>query len=179
MKTYIALLRGINVGGKGLLPMKELAAILELLGCRAVSTYIQSGNAVFEHKDGETKKLAGKISAAIDKERGFAPHVLVLEAQELKRAVDENPFSQAAAEPKSLHVFFLDAKPAASTLKPLDGLKRATEEFQLLGKRFYFHAPDGIGRSKLAANVERHLGVPATSRNWRTVCTLLEMANGQ
>lgn len=178
MKTYVALLRGINVGGKGLLQMKELVAILESLGCLTVRTYIQSGNAVFEHKESEAGKLAGKISAAIEKKRGFAPHVLVLDAKELKRAVDGNPFPEGAAEPKSLHLFFLDSKPAKSTLKSLDALKSATERFELLGNWFYLHAPDGIGRSKLAASVERHLKVPVTSRNWRTVCTLLEIANG-
>ena len=177
MKTYIALLRGINVGGKGLLPMKELVAILESLGCRDVKTYIQSGNAVFEHSESEASKLAGKISAAIAKKRGFAPHVLVLDAKEFQRAVDGNPFPEAAEEPKSLHLFFLDSKPAKATLKSLDSLKSDNEQFELRGSVFYLHAPDGIGRSKLAANVERKLGVPATSRNWRTVCKLLEIAN--
>lgn len=177
MKTYIALVRGINVGGKGLLPMKELVAILESLGSQKVTTYIQSGNAVFQHKVGEASKLAGKTSAAIEKKRGFAPHVLVLDAKELKQAVDGNPFPEAEAEPKSLHVFFLDAKPAKATLKPLTVLKSDSERFELSGNVFYLHAPDGIGRSKLAANVERQLGVPATSRNWRSVCKLLEIAN--
>ncbi len=178
MKTYIALLRGVNVGGKGLLPMKELVAILESLGCRTVKTYIQSGNAVFEHNEIEASKLAGKVSAAIEKKRGFAPHVLMLDAKVFKQAVDGNPFPKAVAEPKSLHILFLDSKPTKSAMKSLSGLKSDNEQFKLLGSLFYLHAPDGIGRSKLAANVERKLGVPATSRNWRTVCTLLEIADG-
>lgn len=177
MKTYIALLRGINVGGKGVLPMKELAAILASLGCRNVKTYIQSGNAVFELDDGDASKMAEKISAAIAQGRGFAPHVLVLESKAFKKVVDGNPFPEATTEPKSLHVFFLDSKPATSALKSLDSLKSESERFQLCGLTFYLHAPDGIGRSKLAANVEKKLGVPATSRNWRTVCALLEIAN--
>ena len=178
MKTYIALLRGINVGGKGLLAMTELAAILETLGSRNVTTYIQSGNAVFQHKDSETdtSRLAKDMTAKIAKSRGFAPHVLVLEAKEFKRAVAGNPFPEAAADHKSLHLFFLDSKPARATLKLLAGIKSESERFELRGNVFYLHAPDGIGRSKLAANVERKLGVAATSRNWRTVCKLLEIS---
>jgi uncharacterized protein (DUF1697 family) len=176
MKAYVALLRGINVGGKGLLPMKELVAILESLGCRNVKTYIQSGNAVFQHEDAAASEIASKLTAKIAKRRGFAPHVLVLAAKEFQRMVDGNPFPEAVAEPTSLHVFFLDSKPAKAALKSLESLKSESERFELCGRRFYLHAPDGIGRSKLAANVERKLGVAATGRNWRTVCKLLEIA---
>ena len=177
MKTYIALLRGINVGGKGILPMKELVAILESLGCRNVKTYIQSGNAVFESSETDTPQLAKDITAKIAKKRGFTPHVLVLDVTAFKQAVDGNPFPEAAAEPQTLHVFFLDSKPARAALKSLAEIKSDSERIELRGSVFYLHAPDGIGRSKLAANVERHLAARATSRNWRTVCKILEMAN--
>lgn len=179
MKIYIALLRGINVGGSGKLPMKELLAILESLGCREVRTYIQSGNAVFAHQDAAASKLTAALSAAIKKKHGFAPHVLILERMALERVVDGNPFSAAAADPKTLHVFFLDAKPAKAKLDLLAELQSPTEQWKLRGTTFYLFAPDGIGRSKLAASVERKLGVTATARNWRTVCTLLELANEQ
>ncbi len=175
MKTYIALIRGINVGGKGLLPMQELVAILESLGAQNVKTYIQSGNAVFQHKADVAAGLARKVTAKIARSRGFAPHVLVLEATALAKVVAANPFPEAVAEPKSLHAFFLDAKPAKTKLTSLAGLQSKTERFELRGSVLYLHAPDGIGRSKLAANVERRLGVAATGRNWRTVCRLLEM----
>jgi uncharacterized protein (DUF1697 family) len=176
VKTYIALLRGINVLGKGVLPMKELVAILGALGCRNVETYIQSGNAVFRHQATEASALAAKITARIAESRGFAPHVLVLEEKALARVVRENPFPEAVAEPKSLHAFFLDAKPAKARLTSLASLPSETERFELRGRVLYLHAPDGIGRSKLAANVERRLRVAATARNWRTVCRVLEMA---
>jgi uncharacterized protein (DUF1697 family) len=177
MKTYIALLRGINVGGAGKLPMKELVSILESLGCCEVRTYIQSGNAVFVHKDAVAAELAGRLKAAIQKKHGFAPHVQILDAKALKRIVTGNPFPAATADPKTLHVFFLDAKPAKAKLQVLAELLGPTEQCELRGTIFYLYAPDGIGRSKLAANVERKLEVTATSRNWRTVCTLLEMAD--
>lgn len=178
MKTHIALLRGINVLGKNVLPMAELSAILESIGGKNVQTYIQSGNAVFQHKDAKVAKLSGDLSAEIAKRRGFAPHVLMLEAKDLAKVVKANPFPEAVVEPKSLHVFFLDSKPARSRLTLLPLLQTKTERFELRGTAFYLHTPDGFGRSKLAANVERKLGVPATARNWRTVCRLLEMAIG-
>lgn len=175
MATHVALLRGINVGGQGTLPMKELVTILESLGCRSVRTYIQSGNAVFEHSPTAAAKLADKLTKAVDKARGFAPQVVMLEAKQFAKIAKSNPFPQAVAEPKSLHVWFLAAKASNANVEALTKLKSKTEQFQLTSAAFYLHAPDGIGRSKLAAHVERHLGVAATARNWRTVCELLEL----
>jgi uncharacterized protein (DUF1697 family) len=164
------------VGGSNLLPMKELVALLERLGLENVKTYIQSGNVVFRSAETDAARLAGRISAAIQEGHGFEPHVLVLELQELERVAASNPFPEAEAEPKTLHVNFLAAAPADPDLKALEGLKSESERFSLQGNVFYLHAPDGIGRSKLAANVERLLGVPATARNWRTVSKILELA---
>jgi uncharacterized protein (DUF1697 family) len=175
MKTYIALLRGINVLGKKSLAMKELVAILEGAGCRDVATYIQSGNAVFRHKDAVAEKLAEKIGGAIEKRRGFTPHVLVIEAKALKSAAAKNPFPEAASDHKSLHLFFLDAKPAKEKVAALAPLLAKSERFEIIGTVLYFHAPDGFGRSKFAASVERKLGVPMTARNWRTCSKLVEM----
>jgi uncharacterized protein (DUF1697 family) len=156
--------------------MRELVTILKSLGGGNVTTYIQSGNAVFRHQASEATKLARQITAEIAKSCGFAPHVLLLAAAELAKVVEANPFPEAAAVPKSLHTFFLDAKPAKASLSSLGSLQSKTERFELRGSLLYLHAPDGIGRSKLAANVERRLGVAATARNWRTVCKMLEIA---
>jgi uncharacterized protein (DUF1697 family) len=177
--TYIALLRGINVGGKHSLPMKELVAILESLGCQNVRTYIQSGNAVFQCKSADAKQLASKVTAVIKQKLGFAPQVLVLDVKQLAKVVQANPFPEAECEPKSLHVWFLAEKPAKAGLTALEALKNKSEQLELRGTAIYLHALDGIGRSKLAANVERHLGVAATARNWRTVCAILKIACDQ
>jgi uncharacterized protein (DUF1697 family) len=176
MKTYVALFRGLNVGGKGVLPMKELAAILEDLGLRAVGTYIQSGNAVFRGEEKDASLLSHEIGAAIEKRRGFEPQVIVLEPGELEKAVASNPFPEAEPEPKTLHVYFLASIPERPDLDALEGTKGYRERFALKDDVFYLHAPDGVGRSKLAASAEKLLGVPATARNWRTVCKVLEMA---
>lgn len=176
MKTYIALFRAINVGGKNRLPMKELVAVLEGLGARKVKTYIQTGNVVFESVEREALQLSGKMGREIKKRRGFEPHILLLELEDIERAIRKNPFPEAASDPKALHAGFLASKPEKPDLKALDSLKSGSERFRVIDRVFYLHAPDGIGRSKLAARAEKLLGVPMTDRNWRTVCTIREMA---
>jgi uncharacterized protein (DUF1697 family) len=179
MKTYIALFRGINIGGNNLLPMKDLKALLEKIGAQNVRTYIQSGNAVFQSKEHDASRLSQKISAEIKKSRGFEPFVLLLEEADLEKVIAANPFKEAESEPKSLHVIFLSAKPKKDALKTLEGMKKESEQFRLKGNIFYLHAPEGVGRSKLVANMERQFGVPTTGRNWRTVTRIMEMVNGQ
>jgi uncharacterized protein (DUF1697 family) len=174
--TYIALVRGINILGRNALPMAELRSLFEANGCRDVRTYIQSGNVIFRRPAVDTARLAARVTAAIAAKRGFEPRVLVVTAQELQRAAKANPYPEADANPRSLHLFFLAARPRTPDIAALEALKTATERFTLRGKVFYLHTPDGFGRSKLADRAERLLGVDATARNWRTVTTLLEMA---
>jgi uncharacterized protein (DUF1697 family) len=176
MKICIALFRGINVGGHNALPMKELAGILVDLGAEKVKTYIQSGNAVFAWKRKDTSRLSQQIKAEIKKLRGFEPYVLLLDLDDLETVVKQNPFPEAETDPRALHAGFLASAPERPDLKTLEKLKTASERFRLVGKVFYLHAPDGIGRSKLAARGEKLLGVPMTDRNWRTVLTLEKMA---
>jgi uncharacterized protein (DUF1697 family) len=176
MKTYIALFRGINVGGKNALPMKELVGLLEDLGARKVKTYIQSGNAVFVAKDKDAPRLSNMIKAEIKKRRGFEPYVLLLGLEDFARAIEQNPFPEAESDPQALHAGFLGAAPGRPDMKKLESLKSDSERFRLIDSVFYLHAPEGIGRSKLAANAERLLGVPMTDRNWRTVRAIWSMA---
>ncbi len=177
MNTYIALLRGINVGGNNKLPMKALAELLQTLGLHKVKTYIQSGNVVFQSERSDGAALEKEISAAIKRDHGFAPQTFVLDTPALQAALAANPFPEGEAEPKSLHLFFLDGIPSNPNLAALDALKTANERFELIDKVFYLHAPDGIGRSKLAENVGKGWGVAITARNWRTASTLLALAN--
>ncbi len=173
---YIALLRGINVGGRHSLPMKELTRILEEHGCTEVKTYIQSGNVVFQHAKGSTATFEQSIGKAIEKEYGFNPHIMVLSSKDFQKIAKANPYPEAVTEPKSLHVYFLFETPKNPELDALNQLKIENESFTLKSKAFYLHAPNGIGRSKLAAKVDRFLGVETTARNWNTVAKLLEMA---
>lgn len=176
MNTYVALFRGINVGGKNVLPMKELAAVLEGLGLSKVQTYIQSGNVVFQTTKGRKKDLAKDIGTAIGFSHDFVPQVLVLSIQELRNAIVSNPFPDGESNPKSLNLFFLETTPANPDLGRLASLQSGSERSQLVGTVFYLHAPEGVGRSRLASNVEKALGVTVTARNWRSANAILSLA---
>ena len=178
MEIFIALFRGINVGGNNILPMKELVAVLESLGLQDIKTYIQSGNVIFRSKVVDTAPLARKIGAAIKKSHGFEPQVLLLDSAVLDKVIRGNPYPEAEAVPNTLHVNFLAAIPPKPDLKALEKIRAASERFHLSGDVLYLHAPDGIGRSKLAVGMERLLGVPMTSRNWNTVRKLKAMIGG-
>jgi uncharacterized protein (DUF1697 family) len=174
MKTYIALFRGINVGGKNRLPMNELVAIFQALGYENVQTFIQSGNVVFSSNEKVGEKEASRISSEIAVKRGFEPTILILSEKQLQDAIYHNQFP--TGEGKALHFFFLESMPNQANLKRLNALKSEAEEFQLVDKVFYLYAPDGIGRSKLASAVEKTLGVALTARNWNTVSKVAAMA---
>ena len=176
MDTYIALFRGINVGGSNRLPMKDLVALFGKIGAKEVRTYIQSGNVVFRNEESDVSELANRLAAEIKTRHGFEPHTLILRPAELDEAIARNPFPEAEADPASLHLGFLAAAPENPDLERLDSLRKESERFYLRGRIFYLHAPEGVGRSKLAASSEKLLGVPLTDRNWKTVCKLRELA---
>jgi uncharacterized protein (DUF1697 family) len=175
MKTYIALFRGINVGGNNSLPMADLVDILKTLGAAQIKTYIQSGNAVFQSAEEDTSSLADAITKEVARRRGFAPKVLLLQRADLERAMAENPFPIAELDPSHLHLGFLASPAQHSALEKLNALKKESEQFHLTDAVFYLYAPEGVGRSKLAASSERALGVVMTDRNWRTVGKLQEL----
>jgi uncharacterized protein (DUF1697 family) len=173
MATWIALLRGVG-GGIRPLPRGELVKQLEGIGLKDVRTYIATGNVVLSSTRSATR-LAGEIERCIEKKFGFHANTFVLSVDELRRAAAANPFPQADATPKLLHLFFLSEPPKKPQLDAMNELKAESEQFVLKGKVFYFYTPDGFGISKLATRVDRLLGVETTARNWRTVGKLLEM----
>lgn len=176
MNIYVAFFRGINVGGNCALPMKELVATLEEMGARNVRTYIQSGNAVFESAETNLARLSTQVPAEILKRRGFEPHVHILTIEALAKTIAANPFPEAVIDPGSLHLGFLASPPKNPNMEKLFSLKKESERFHLIENVFYLHAPEGVGRSKLAASSEKLLGAPMTDRNWRTACKVMEMA---
>jgi uncharacterized protein (DUF1697 family) len=155
--------------------MKDLASLMESMGLKNVSTCIQSGNVVFQAADSKDSVLAMKIQDAIAERYGFRPEVIILDKTTLEKAISENPFSEATSEPNRVHLMFLSALPSNPDIKALERIRKPNERFALKGQVFYLHAPDGIGRSKLAARIEKSLGVSGTGRNWRTVLKLQEM----
>ena len=175
MATWIALFRGINVGGNNILPMAKLKSDLESLKLKNVRTYIQSGNAVFDSSAKTASSLTKNIARRIEEQHGFRPHLLIFNRKDLLAAIESNPFPKAVSDPKTLHFFFL-AEPASDPdMEALDNAKTSTEKYKLTDRVFYLHAPDGIARSKLAAHAEKHLGVVTTARNYRTVDRVLAM----
>lgn len=178
MHTWIALLRGINVGGHHPLPMRDLVAHLDALQLKHIQTYIQSGNAVFRTpRRRSPAALEKQIADRIEEHHGFRPRVLLLTADALERAANSNPFPEGEAEPKTLHLSFLASPAVDADHATLAALRSPTERYHLADAVFYLHAPDGIGRSKLAAKTEQLLGVPATARNWRTIQKLRDLAS--
>ena len=165
---WIALLRGINVGGNNILPMKDLKLLLQELGYSQIETYIQSGNVVLCGDEIEEDQ----ISAAVQSRFGFAPNVLAFSKREFQIAVKNNPFE--SEQGKTIHFYFCEGRPKADDER-MDMYKSDTEEYQLIGNVFYLYAPDGIGRSKLATKIESCLGVPGTGRNLNTVNKLEEL----
>ena len=155
--------------------MKELAVLLGGLGLREVQTYIQSGNFVFR-SSGQAAALRARIGAEIAARFGFRPAVMLLPAQALARAAAANPFAQCHTAPERVHVWVLERAPPARAGKRLAALCAASERVVVRGAFMYLHAPQGIGRSRLAARAEQALGVTATARNWRTVTRLLALA---
>ena len=170
METWIALLRGINVGGKHIVPMKELISILEANGFVNVKTYIQSGNVVVQ----SPTRPKDEIGQLIENRFGFKPSVFILSGNDLKKAAAKNPFK--TDQGKSVHFFFLEEEPKVVNYELLDALKVESEAYKLIGKVFYVYAPEGIGRSKLVEKMGKAFpSITMTARNLNTINKLLEM----
>jgi uncharacterized protein (DUF1697 family) len=173
MPGYVALLRGINVGGGNAVAMADLRSVFESLGHSDVGTYIQSGNVTFRT---DRPVRPETIEAALVERFGFDVAVVLREASDLARIVRANPFG--TVDPKHLHVGFLAANPTAQVAKGLDPAACAPEEFVLRGCEIYLHLPDGMGRARLPTYLDRRLKIPTTIRNWNTVVKLAELGSG-
>jgi uncharacterized protein (DUF1697 family) len=178
MENWIALLRGVNVGGRNKLPMKALVAELEAMGLADVKTYIQSGNVVLRCAKARAANLGAEIAGAINEKFGFLPNVVVINAKDLAKAKKANPYPEADNETdgKRLHFIFLASVPRSIDADRLNAVRRPSEQWQIKGTVFYLHTPEGFGDSKLANQVEKILGVTTTARNLLTVNALLELA---
>jgi len=175
--THVALLRGINVGGKNLLPMAKLARMFEAIGCLAVRTYIQSGNVLFEASEALARQVPREIGRAILVDAGLEVPVIVRTADELAAVLRANPFRPGGADPKRLHVAFLADEPAAARVAALDPGRSPPDEFVVRGREIHLHLPNGAARTRLTnAYFDGKLGTVSTLRNLSTVAKLLELA---
>ena len=172
----VALLRGINVGGKNKLPMADLAAMFREAGCDDVRTYIQSGNVVFRAGPELAGDISSLISASIVNQFGYSVPIVTRTASDFQEIVQANPFAEIGAEANKLHVMFLADMPDRARVDALDPNRSPGDEFAVLGREVFLHCPNGVARSKLTnAYFDSSLSTTSTSRNWRTVGKLLEM----
>jgi uncharacterized protein (DUF1697 family) len=175
--TWVALLRGINMGGKNLLPMTDLARLFEEAGCAGVRTYIQSGNVLFTASRARAEKLPGLIASGIADRFGYRIPVLLRTAADLGETIGNNPFLQAGAPQNWLHVLFLANQPDAGRVATLDPLRSPPDAYAVRGREIYLQCPNGAGSTKLTnAYFDSRLATISTGRNWRTVLKLFELA---
>ena len=177
MPTFVALLRGINVGKAKRIPMADLRAMLERLGYTSVVTLLNSGNAVFQTSTGSSVKHATEISAAMEQEFQFAVPVIVKSAKELAAIVSENPLTKTATDHSRLLVAFVQNSKTLSELEELGSLVVAPEEFVVGKKAAYLHCANGILESKVGASLLGKAGRATTTRNWATVLKLQALAD--
>ncbi|QDT05565.1 hypothetical protein K227x_39660 [Rubripirellula lacrimiformis] len=157
------------------MPMGELKASLESVKCKDVRTYVQSGNVVFRSAMKNKRNLSTRLLDAVEKDFSFRPRLTLMTADELRAAADCNPFPQGTDQPKTLHFFFLAESPAAPDIEGIENAATDSEAYRLANLVFYLWTPDGFGKSKLAASVQRRLGVPTTARNYSTVLQIIRM----
>ena len=174
-QRYVALLRGVNVGGKNKLPMADLRDILAEAGCAAVETYIQSGNVVFRAALDLAEQVPEIVTRCIHRRFGYETAVVVRSREEMQQVVASNPFD-TSGDPRFLHVAFLENTPGADAVSRLDPERSPPDAFAVRGRNVYLHYPNGVARSKLTNEyLAARLQTVSTMRSWRTVLKLLEM----
>ncbi|CAG7646064.1 hypothetical protein PAESOLCIP111_05091 [Paenibacillus solanacearum] len=182
MTIHIALLRGINVGGHNKIKMAELREALGSLGLARVQTYIQSGNILFESDETE-ETLRERIEQEIDRTFGISLHVILRTAAEMRGIMEKLPFTaaqiseaQASAEGECLHVSMLGREPVTERVDKLKAFDFQNDQYRIEGRDVYLLFGSSIRNSKLAVQVEK-LGVATTTRNWKTISKLVELAD--
>ncbi len=173
--AHVGLLRGINVGGKNLLPMANLREMFQNAGCADVRTYIQSGNVVFTAKPAVARRIPQIVSQAIFERFGFQPVVIVRTAKEIAQAAADNPFLTFDTDYRTLLVGFLTRAPDEARIAALDPKRSPGDSFRVRGREVYLHLPNGVKSKFNYAYFESVLSMPGTFRNWRTVLKLVEM----
>ena|SRR5947209_16722331 len=173
---YVALLRGINVGGSRKVAMADLRQVLLSLGYTDVETYLQSGNALFTGPEGDPDATARAIEQGLMRDLGMEIRVLLRTREEMAAVIAGNPFPQALTTPSLLHVAFLSGPLDPKRLEYLDPQQYTPDDFQVGDRVIYLWYPEGSGRSKLATLLTpQRLGVAPTARNWNTVTKLLTL----
>jgi uncharacterized protein (DUF1697 family) len=184
MPSYLALLRGINVGGRNKVAMADLRDVAAAAGLADATTYIQSGNLLFSCPEADTADLADLLQSEIASRLDVRPAVVVLSRSDLKQVIADNPYT-GETNPKCLHaVFHRDEVGPEHTAAVAAAVQRARDsgsrdDARIAGRTLYLHTPDGFGRSELAARLtSARAPAPGTARNWATVMKLMDMLDG-
>ncbi len=175
---FCLFLRGINVGGHGRLPMAELKAMLGDLGAREVHTYIQSGNAVFRSTDLVAASLPERLKEVLGREKGIVTTALLLQLPELVTIMEKGKVLARDANPSHLYVFMPARELTRGDQLTLEKIRTPGEKVLFTSRAIYLHAPDGVARSKFPAAVEKVTRGAVTSRNWRTLGRVRDLAQG-
>jgi uncharacterized protein (DUF1697 family) len=174
--THVALLRGINMGGRACLPMRDLIAIFEANGATNVRTYIQSGNVVFTSPAPEPLVVA--VTAQIASQFGYPGRIVLRSAEELRQAYAANPFAQPGVPKDLLHVYFLADRPTQAAIASLDAAHSPGDSFAVIRREVYLQLPNGMARTRLTnAYFDSRLKTVSTARNWKSVRALLAIAD--
>ncbi len=180
MKTYISILRGINVSGQKMIKMESLRELYSGMGFQRIQTYIQSGNVVFQTDDADVDvdSLQVNIQNNISEIFGFDVPVMVFEFDHFKDMLIQNPFlNDSEKEVNHLHVTFLSAIPETERVAKMDELEYQNDRYQLIDKAVFLYCPNNYGNTKLSNNfLETKLKVKATTRNWKTSQELIRIA---
>ncbi len=176
MTTNVALLRGLNVGGKNRMPMTALTQMFVEAGCTNVRTYIQSGNVIFKATQSRLEKLPAVIAKNIAESFGYKTPVVLRTVEQIGETVENNPFLKAGADENELHVYFLANAPDARGIASLDPARSSPDAFLVRGRDVYLKMPNGMARTKLSnAYFDSKLATISTARNWRTILKLFEL----
>ncbi|HTY14893.1 MAG TPA: DUF1697 domain-containing protein [Methanoregulaceae archaeon] len=178
MHTIISLLRGINVGSSKTVAMDDLVSLYRSMGLNNVRTYKRSGNILFDYPLADPGKLSRMLEEHISRTVGFQVLVILRNDNDFREIIRNNPFSEGVSpDITRLHVTFLSAFPPIDAVTGVNGIKDQVDKVKVIGREVYLFCPDGYGRTKFSNTfLEKKLGVAATTRNWKTVIMLEEMA---
>jgi uncharacterized protein (DUF1697 family) len=176
-ETYVSLLRGINVSGKNIIKMDTLRTLYEKIGFKNVSSYIQSGNVIFEYSNMDVQEIERKVGHAIETEFGYDVTVIAKTSGDWEKILRQNPFIQEAdIDVKKLHVTFAAGELPDESAVYIDPKKIGNDRFAIWKNVIFVYCPDGYGRAKLTNSfLEKNLGLAATTRNWNTVIKLNDL----
>lgn len=176
MRTHVAFLRGINVGGNSLLPMKRLAEMASDQGLTSVKTLLQSGNLLFDAGGRDIDGVGNGLGESIEAAFGFRPAIVIRSREQLADALASNPFATNGANPARLITVFMPSSPSTEAIAKLEPSRFPDVSFAVAGREMHILYDDGMGSSKFSPSYyERRLGVLGTARNWNTISKALAL----